>query len=60
MIEYYELYQQIENWEEDLLQQENENKPHPTDKIIKNILSYSRAQSVYSKTLNENIKIWLN
>lgn len=66
MIDNYNFYEQIKSWEEDLEYQEEvflrENcaTVFPTQQIINKIISYSRAQSVYSETLNENIKVWLN
>jgi hypothetical protein len=66
MIDNYNFYEQIKSWEEDLEYQEKaflrENcaAVFPTQQIINKIISYSRAQSVYSETLNENIKVWLN
>lgn len=66
MIDNYNFYEQIKSWEEDLEYQEkaflreNCTTVFPTQQIINKIISYSRAQSVYSETLNENIKVWLN
>ncbi len=56
MIDYYNFYEQIENWEQDLVREEENHR----EELIKCIISYSRTQSVYSKTLDENITIWLN
>ncbi|MBR5253599.1 MAG: hypothetical protein IKV46_00985 [Bacteroidales bacterium] len=66
MIDFYNFYNQIECWEQDLKKQEEKFykeeyfKAFPKEELINNIVSYSRAEVVFSDTLNENIKIWLN
>ena len=65
MIDFYHVYEQIELWEEDLKRQEEilfgSNRENiPSEDLIKKIVSYSTSQSVYSKTLDENINLCLN
>lgn len=56
MIDLYNFYEQIENWEQDLQREEEVLR----EELIQKAILYSRLQSVYSKTLDENIKIYLN
>lgn len=65
MIDFYHVYEQIELWEEDLKRQEeilfgSNSENIPSEDLIKKIVSYSTSQSVYSKTLDENINLCLN
>lgn len=65
MIDFYHVYEQIELWEEDLKRQEeilfgSNCENIPSEDLIKKIVSYSTSQSVYSKTLDENINLCLN
>ncbi|MBO7276384.1 MAG: hypothetical protein J6U84_00300 [Bacteroidales bacterium] len=55
MIDYY-IFSQIQDWEQDLEREEENIR----EEIIQHVIDYSRAQLVYSKTLDENITIWLN
>lgn len=65
MIDFYYVYEQIELWEQDLKYQEEillkkDCEIFPKQDSIKKIISYPKSQSVYSKTLDENINLWLN
>ena len=65
MIDFYYVYEQIELWEQDLKYQEEIllSKDYvvcPKEELIKKIISYPKSQSVYSKTLDENITLGLN
>ena len=65
MIDFYHVYEQIELWEEDLKRQEeilfgSNCENIPSEDLIEKIVSYSTSQSVYSKTLDENINLCLN
>lgn len=65
MIDFYYVYEQIELWEQDLKHQEEillkkDCEIFPKQDSTKKIISYSKSQSVYSKTLDENITLWLN
>lgn len=65
MIDFYYVYEQIELWEQDLKHQEEillskDYVVSPEEESIKKVVSYSKSQSVYSKTLNENINLGLN
>lgn len=65
MIDFYYVYEQIELWEQDLKHQEEIllSKDYvvcPKEESIKKIISYPKSQSVYSKTLDENITLGLN
>jgi hypothetical protein len=65
MIDFYYVYEQIELWEQDLKHQEEillskDYVASPEDESIKKVVSYLKSQSVYSKTLNENINLGLN
>ncbi len=65
MIDFYYVYEQIELWEQDLKHQEEilfgkDCGAFPKEESIKKVVSYSKSQSVYSKTLDENIKLGLN
>ena len=65
MIDFYYVYEQIELWEQDLKHQEEillskDYVVSPVEESIKKVVSYLKSQSVYSKTLNENINLGLN
>ena len=65
MIDFYYVYEQIELWEQDLKHQEEillskDYLVSPEEESIKKVVSYLKSQSVYSKTLNENINLGLN
>lgn len=65
MIDFYYVYEQIELWEQDLKHQEEillskDYVVYPKEESIKKIVSYPKSQSVYSKTLDENITLGLN
>ena len=65
MIDFYYVYEQIELWEQDLKHQEEillskDYVVGPEEESIKKVVSYLKSQSVYSKTLNENINLGLN
>jgi hypothetical protein len=65
MIDFYYVYEQIELWEQDLKHQEEillskDYVVSPEEESIKKVVSYLKSQSVYSKTLNENINFGLN
>lgn len=65
MIDFYYVYEQIELWEQDLKYQEEillskDYVVSPEEESIKKVVSYLKSQSVYSKTLNENINLGLN
>lgn len=65
MIDFYYVYEQIELWEQDLKHQEEillskDYVVSPEEESIKKVFSYLKSQSVYSKTLNENINLGLN
>jgi hypothetical protein len=65
MIDFYYVYEQIELWEQDLKHQEEillskDYVASPEDESIKKVVSYLKSQSVYSRTLNENINLGLN
>ncbi|MBO7225102.1 MAG: hypothetical protein J6V35_04255 [Bacteroidales bacterium] len=65
MIDFYYVYEQIELWEQDLKHQEEillskDYVVSPEEESIKKVVSYLKSQSVYSKTLNENINLGLN
>ena len=65
MIDFYYVYEQIELWEQDLKHQEEillskDYVASPEEESIKKVVSYLKSQSVYSKTLNENINLGLN
>lgn len=65
MIDFYHVYEQIELWEQDLKYQEEilfdiDCGSFPSEDLIKKVISYSKSQSVYSKTLDENITLCLN
>ncbi|MEE1226791.1 MAG: hypothetical protein UHM08_06810 [Bacteroidales bacterium] len=65
MMDFYYVYEQIELWEQDLKHQEEillskDYVVSPEEESIKKVVSYLKSQSVYSKTLNENINLGLN
>ena len=65
MIDFYYVYEQIELWEQDLKHQEEillskDYVVSPEEESIKKVVSYLKSQSVYSKTINENINLGLN
>ncbi len=65
MIDFYYVYEQIELWEQDLKHQEeiffNKNcELFPKEESIEKVIRSSKSQTIYSKTLNENITLGLN
>ena len=65
MIDFYYVYEQIKLWEQNLKHQEEillskDYVVSPEEESIKKVVSYLKSQSVYSKTLNENINLGLN
>jgi hypothetical protein len=65
MIDFYHVYEQIELWEQDLKYQEEilskrDTEAFPKENKIKKEVSCLKSQSVYSKTLDEYINLWLN